>query len=119
MADLERTSFHQLHEGVQRWIWNRGWESLRDIQEESIRAVLNDPSDIVISASTASGKTEAAFLPICSRLAMDAAGRGVRAIYIGPLKALINDQWSRLDELCELLEIPVHRWHGDVSSSAK
>jgi ATP-dependent Lhr-like helicase len=38
---------------------------------------------------------------------------------VGPLKALINDQFNRLDRLCEKLEIPVHRWHGDVSASHK
>jgi ATP-dependent Lhr-like helicase len=119
MSDIERASFDLLHEKVQRWIWNRGWPGLRDIQQESIAAVLSDASDIIISAATASGKTEAAFLPICSRLVTENAGQGIRAVYVGPLKALINDQWSRLDELCEQLDIPVHRWHGDVSSSAK
>ena len=43
----------------------------------------------------------------------------MRALYISPLKALINDQFDRLDRLCDRLEIPVHRWHGDVSSSHK
>jgi ATP-dependent Lhr-like helicase len=119
MPEREHASFDLLHEDVQRWIWNRGWPGLRDIQKESIEAILTDPSDIIISAATASGKTEAAFLPICSRLVTETAGQGIRAVYVGPLKALINDQWSRLDELCEQLSIPVHRWHGDVSSSAK
>ncbi|MBA8924251.1 ATP-dependent Lhr-like helicase [Kutzneria viridogrisea] len=75
---------------------------------------------MVIAAATASGKTEAAFLPICSVLvSSDAPASGVRALYISPLKALINDQFRRLDELCEDLDIPVHRWHGDVAASAK
>jgi ATP-dependent Lhr-like helicase len=119
MSDLQRASFDLLHENVQRWIWNRGWTGLRDIQQDAIAAVLLESSDLIISAATASGKTEAVFLPICSRLVTEDAGSGVRALYVGPLKALINDQWSRLDELCEQLDIPVHRWHGDVSASAK
>jgi ATP-dependent Lhr-like helicase len=45
--------------------------------------------------------------------------RGVQAIYAGPLKALINDQFLRLERLCEIAEIPVHKWHGDVGQAAK
>ena len=41
------------------------------------------------------------------------------AIYVGPLKALINDQFLRLERLCEIAEIPVHKWHGDVGQAAK
>ena len=67
----------------------------------------------------ASGKTEAAFLPICSALLGEEPGPGIRALYVSPLKALINDQHRRLDDLCERLEVPVHRWHGDVAGSAK
>src|SRR5205085_6842036 len=44
---------------------------------------------------------------------------GVRAVYAGPLKALINDQFLRLERLCEAAEIPVHKWHGDVGQAAK
>ncbi len=117
-ASEPSAAFERLHEDVRRWIWQRGWESLRDIQEEAINAVLDRSGDVIISAATASGKTEAAFLPICSSLAGDARG-GVRALYVGPLKALINDQFARLDELCEALDIPVHRWHGDVSATRK
>ncbi len=74
--------------------------------------------DLIIAARTAAGKTEAAFLPILSRMLAEPA-TGVRAIYVGPLKALINDQFSRLEELCHEAEIPVHKWHGDVSSAPK
>ena len=45
--------------------------------------------------------------------------RGVKVLYVSPLKALINDQYRRLDALCEHLDLPVHRWHGDVAGSRK
>jgi ATP-dependent Lhr-like helicase len=35
------------------------------------------------------------------------------------LKALINDQFRRLESLLETCQIPLHRWHGDVSSDAR
>lgn len=120
-------AFDRLHEGVQRWIWRQGWEELRDIQERSIPVLLAGDRDLVIAAATASGKTEAAFLPIVSRLASDAdvdgrqamEGRGFQAIYVSPMRALINDQFARMDGLCEELEIPVVKWHSDVSASVK
>ena len=112
------SAFWLLHEKVRRWIWEQGWEELRDIQEQTIHAVLEKEDDILISAATARGKTEAAFLPICSSL-VGGVGDSIRAVYVGPLKALINDQFERLDRLCEDLDIPVHRWHGDVDAGRK
>jgi ATP-dependent Lhr-like helicase len=113
------SSFALLHERVRRWIWDQRWQDLRDVQETSIRTLLGGDSDAIITAATAAGKTEAAFLPICSALLADEAPPGVQVLYVGPLKALINDQWRRLDALCESLEIPVHRWHGDVTATAR
>lgn len=128
-------AFGRLHPRIQRWIWTQEWSELRDAQVRAIDLILSGQRDVIIAAATASGKTEAAFLPICSALLSAgesaepddrpaAAGaptgrRGVRALYVSPLKALINDQHSRLEALCEHLEIPVHRWHGDVPGSRK
>src|SRR3990167_8230538 len=108
-------AFEKLHPKVQKWIWDKGWDELRDIQEWAIYALLNEPQDVILAAATASGKTEAAFIPISSRMAYESDLVGVRALYLSPLKALINDQFSRLTDLFEVLDIPVHRWHGDVS----
>jgi ATP-dependent Lhr-like helicase len=115
----ESSSFALLHERVRRWIWDQQWSELRDVQELAIRTVLESDGDAIVTAATAAGKTEAAFLPICSSLMTSAGAEGVKVLYVGPLKALINDQWRRLDALCESLEIPVHRWHGDVTASAR
>jgi ATP-dependent helicase Lhr and Lhr-like helicase len=111
-------SFDLLDERIQRWIWNEGWTELRDAQERAVPALLAADRDVIIAAATAAGKTEAAFLPILSNLLKDPVCSG-SVLYISPLKALINDQWSRLDRLCESLEIPVVAWHGDVSAGRK
>ncbi len=110
--------FEQLHERVRRWVWQQGWSELRDAQEAAIPPILAGDRDVIISAATAGGKTEAAFLPICSKL-VGRSPRSVQALYVSPLKALINDQFDRLENLCAQLEIRVHRWHGDVNSSQK
>jgi ATP-dependent Lhr-like helicase len=116
--------FQALAPQVQRWIWQQQWPALRPAQEAAIAPILTGDRDVVISAATAAGKTEAAFLPICTRLLRDHAAEphavaGVNVLYVSPLKALINDQWGRLDELCAHLDIPVHKWHGDVTSGRK
>lgn len=114
-------AFHRLHPEVQRWIWEQRWTELRDAQEAAVEPILAGDTDVIIAAATASGKTEAAFLPVCSSLLQseDAASSGAQVLYVSPLKALINDQYDRLDQLCERLDIPVHRWHGDVPASRK
>lgn len=111
-------AFNMLHSGVQRALWDKRWPSLRPLQVEAIKTVLRTSRHVILAAATASGKTEAAFLPVLSKIATEADG-SVRALYVGPLKALINDQFGRVEELCTHLEVPVHRWHGDVSASAK
>lgn len=90
------------------------------MQDAAIPAVLNG-HDVLIGAATAAGKTEAAFLPVCSALVEQGTsnGSGAQALYVGPLKALINDQFRRTEELCGSLDIPTHRWHGDVAASRK
>lgn len=114
----QASAFHRLHPGIQRWIWEQGWTGLRDAQERALAPLLAADRDVIIAAATAAGKTEAAFLPILTTIANAGEESGL-AIYISPLKALINDQWGRLDSLCEKLEIPVVPWHGDIPQSRK
>lgn len=117
-SNSEPAAFELLAEGVRRWLWEQRWTGLRDVQDQAIHTILETDSDLLIAAGTATGKTEAAFLPIVSRLCTDPP-ESLGAIYIGPLKALINDQFRRLEELCATLDVPVHRWHGDVGQGPK
>ncbi|BAL95135.1 DEAD/DEAH box helicase [Rubrivivax gelatinosus] len=113
----DSSSFHLLDERIQRFIWAEGWESLREAQEAAIPLIVKADRDVIVAAATAAGKTEAAFLPALTHLmALEPPGL---IVYISPLKALINDQFGRLDRLCEQLEVSVWPWHGDISSSVK
>lgn len=111
-------AYDRLHPKIQRWIRDQGWDELREIQARTIVSVLEDDRDILIAATTAAGKTEAAFLPILTSIA-DRKQAGFSALYISPLKALINDQFRRLEELCESMQIPVVKWHGDAPQAEK
>lgn len=118
--DAASQAFELLAEPVRRWVYDQGWQTLRDAQEAAIPVLLAGTEDVIVAAATAAGKTEAAFLPVCSRLESDPSRiPGARVLYVAPLKALINDQYDRLSGLCEKLEIPLYRWHGDVLASKK
>ena len=103
---------------IQDFIYQNDWESLRAIQVAAGDSIFHTDENVLLSASTASGKTEAAFFPILT-LFSENPPTSVGAIYIGPLKALINDQFLRLNDLCAEADIPVWHWHGDVSQSHK
>jgi ATP-dependent Lhr-like helicase len=113
-------AYDRYHPGVRRWIYDQGWNRLRDVQERAADLVLGGTRDVIIASATASGKTEAALLPICSALAeRPEEGAGVTALSVSPLKALINDQYDRILGLCGPMKIPVHRWHGDAPAAGK
>lgn len=112
------SSFHALDERIQRWIWKAEWTEIKDAQERAIPVILEGTHDVIIAAATASGKTEAAFFPILTKLLRDEHPMPC-ALYVSPLKALINDQWDRLETLCESLEVQVTPWHGDISDTKK
>ena len=65
------SAYDRFHPGVQRWIRRQDWSELRAIQEVAAAPILEARRDVVIAAATAGGKTEAAFLPIASRVAED------------------------------------------------
>lgn len=108
-------AFELLDRRIQKFIWLEKWASLRPIQEMAIPVVVQGDKDTIIAASTAAGKTEAAFFPALTLLAQQPG----LIVYISPLKALINDQWGRLQLLCEQLDIPVYPWHGDIPAASK
>ena len=103
---------------IQDYIYRSGWQSLRAVQNAAGEAIFGTEDNVLLSASTASGKTEAAFFPILTLLEENPSA-SVGVLYIAPLKALINDQFGRLNELCEEAGIPVTRWHGDAAASRK
>ena len=110
-------AFDLLSEPIRRYIRDRRWEALRPIQAAAIQHILASDDNFILASRTASGKTEAAFLPILSKV--DFREPGVRVLYISPLIALINDQFQRIEQLCENLDVRVTKWHGEASRADK
>ena len=110
-------SFDLLSESIRRYIRDKRWEQLRPIQTAAIERILSTNENYILASRTASGKTEAAFLPILSKV--DFKEVGVQVLYISPLIALINDQFFRIEELCKYLDVAVTKWHGEANKTLK
>ncbi len=115
---MNENPFYRLSPFIQEFIYSRGWTELRAVQVESCRVIFDTDSHLLLATGTASGKTEAAFLPVLTLLSQDPA-LSLGVLYIGPTKALINDQFLRLNDLLKEADIPVWHWHGDVPQSEK
>lgn len=110
--------FYRLAPFIRDYIYRNKWEELRGIQVAAAEVIFDTDDNLLLTSGTASGKTEAAFLPVLTQLWEDPSA-SVGALYVSPLKALINDQFERLEELLEEADIPVTKWHGDASPTAK
>lgn len=110
-------SFDLLSEPIRKYIRDKRWEQLRPIQTAAISRILTTNDNYILASRTASGKTEAAFLPILSKV--DFNDLGIQVLYISPLIALINDQFYRIEELCKYLNVSVTKWHGEANKTLK
>lgn len=110
-------AYNLLSEPIRKYIRDKGWEQLRPIQNAAITKIMTSDNNFILVSRTASGKTEAAFLPLLSKINFNESG--VQILYISPLIALINDQFYRIEELCKNLEIPVTKWHGEANRTLK
>ena len=115
---MSRSAFERYAGFIQEYIYRKKWTDLREVQVEACDAILDTDKHVIIASGTASGKTEAAFFPILTLLDNDPSD-SIGIMYIGPLKALINDQFERLNDLLDDVDIPVWSWHGDISQSHK
>ena len=110
--------FERFPDFIREYIYSHSWESLRAVQVAAAKTIFDTDNNLLLTSSTASGKTEAAFFPILSLLHEDPPS-SVGVLYIAPLKSLINDQFERMEELLDMSGVKVTHWHGDVAMSHK
>ncbi|MRN54424.1 DEAD/DEAH box helicase [Paenibacillus monticola] len=110
--------FYRLAPFIKEFIYKNRWETLREAQVDACRVLFDTTHHLLIASGTASGKTEAAFFPALTEL-YERPSTSVGILYIAPLKALINDQFTRLNDLLREGNIPVWHWHGDVPQADK
>lgn len=111
-------AFDLLHPGLQHHVVNSlGWRELRPFQEEVIPVVLRG-GHVVVIAPTAGGKTEAAILPVLSRMLTE-DWQGLSVLYLCPIRALLNNLHVRLSRYATLVGRSCSVWHGDTSPSER
>ena len=110
--------FARFPDYIRDFIYRHHWDSLRGVQMAAAKTLFDTDHHLLLTSSTASGKTEAAFFPVLTLLAEDPPST-VGVLYIAPLKSLINDQFDRMSEILEESGVKVTHWHGDVTASHK
>ena len=109
--------FELLDDRVQKVLLDRDIHEPTGPQREAIPIILRG-EHLLLVAHTGIGKTEAAMLPIFHKL-LDTPGKGIKCIYITPLRALNRDMLKRLTEFGEALEMSVAVRHGDTSQAER
>lgn len=117
LPSLSYFLYDRLAEGVRAWIDARGWVDFSEIQTQAMPALLDGRGGLLV-APTASGKTEAALLPILTRV-MEQRALPIAILYVAPLRALINDQARRVAKMVEECSLSSAWWHGDLPQNER
>ncbi len=109
-----KNAFDLFVKPIRRLIDERGFKEPTEPQEKTIPKILEGKNVLLISP-TATGKTEAAVLPVLNML-MQTPERppGIKILYITPLRALNRDLLERLEWWCNKLDIKLAVRHGDT-----
>jgi ATP-dependent helicase Lhr and Lhr-like helicase len=110
--------FERFHPHLRHAIVNDlGWRGLRPVQDMAGEIIL-DGCNVVVLAPTAGGKTEASIFPVLSRILTEELGP-VAALYVCPIRALLNNQEERLQKYARMVGLDAFKWHGDVGQAAR
>jgi ATP-dependent Lhr-like helicase len=110
--------FSSLPPFLKEYIHTSRWTEFRDVQLRAFEVMDGTDSHLLLSSGTSSGKTEAAMFPVIASLHRDPP-KGVGALYISPLKALIDDQFGRLSLVLRDSYIELTSWHGESEAGMK
>jgi len=88
-------------------------EKFYKFQEDAIRNIMMG-NNVIISAPTASGKTEAFVIPILQKILENGQSNTVQALFVYPTKSLSKDQLPKIKEIADELGIRVEIFDGDT-----
>ncbi len=97
---------------------DRGITSLTEPQQDAIPKISRG-DNLLLVAPTGIGKTEAALIPVLDKIFKDKSKKGIRCIYITPLRALNRDMLKRITEYGDALDISVGVRHGDTPQAER
>ncbi|MEM2969854.1 MAG: DEAD/DEAH box helicase, partial [Candidatus Bathyarchaeia archaeon] len=106
--------FNMLVRPVRKLLEEKAFQTPTEPQQKVIPKILEGKNVLLISP-TATGKTEAAMLPILSQLVQfPRTEQGIKVLYITPLRALNRDMLERLEWWCNNLDLKLAVRHGDT-----
>ncbi|MEM0049496.1 MAG: DEAD/DEAH box helicase [Candidatus Bathyarchaeia archaeon] len=118
-VEVGKNAFDMLARPIRKLIEKKGFKSPTEPQEKVIPKIL-DGKNVLLISPTASGKTEAAFLPVLHMLIqMPKREPGIKVLYITPLRALNRDMLERLEWWCNNLDIKLAVRHGDTDTNER
>ncbi len=118
LQEVSENAFELLVKPIRRLIEQRGFSKPTEPQQRTIPPILEGKNVLLISP-TATGKTEAAFLPVLSMLLQEPKTPGIKALYITPLRALNRNMMDRLEWWCNNLDIKLAVRHGDTETKER
>ncbi|TRO45812.1 DEAD/DEAH box helicase, partial [Candidatus Bathyarchaeota archaeon] len=118
LSEISENVFDLLVKPVRKLVGQKGFPKPTKPQEKTIPKILEGKNILLISP-TATGKTEAAFLPVLSMLLQAPKTPGIKVLYITPLRALNRDMLERLEWWCNNLDIKLAVRHGDTEQKER
>ena len=119
MPDTSGNVFEDFVKPLRRLIEEKGFKTPTETQAKAVPKILEGKNVLIISP-TATGKTESAVLPVLDMLLRNPErGKGIKVLYVTPLKALNRDMLERLEWWCNNLDIKLAVRHGDTDSKER
>lgn len=107
-----------LDDAIVSLLKEKGIDRFYRFQEEAIKEIVFG-QNVVITAPTASGKTEAFVIPIVQKIANDAGRVGVQAVFVYPTKALSRDQLPKIREIAARVGMRAEVFDGDTKEAER
>lgn len=111
-------SFDNLSKELISALKEKGITDPTEPQRDVIPKILSG-RNLLLVAPTGIGKTEAAMLPIFDTIFKTKGKKGIRCLYITPLRALNRDMLKRMDDYGAVLDISVGVRHGDTTQAER
>lgn len=119
MPDYSSNIFEGFVKPIRRLVEEKGFKTPTETQEKAIPKIL-DGKNVLIISPTATGKTESAVLPVLDMLLRTyRQTKGIKILYVTPLKALNRDMLERLEWWCNNLDVKLAVRHGDTDAKER
>ena len=119
LSEISRNVFEGFVKPIRRLVEAKGFKKPTETQEKAIPTILEGKNVLLISP-TATGKTESAVLPVLDMLLRTPERRrGIKILYVTPLKALNRDILERLEWWCNNLDVKLAVRHGDTDTKER